>query len=81
VLLELTTQKIMVGRLSGNPIAILCQHNIDTASGHEVSHVVHAWPLKAGVALSGIYYLLQDLVPLSGSAFSEGFDLLGEGVT
>src|SRR5215208_4561976 len=80
MLLELTAEKVMIGRLAGNAIPILRQHHGNAPSGHEVPHTVHTWPLKAGAALSGIYYLLEDLVPLSGGVGSQSFDLLGEGV-
>jgi hypothetical protein len=34
VLLELATEKIVIGRFAGEPIAVLCQHHIDTTTGH-----------------------------------------------
>src|SRR5215217_864145 len=69
----------MTATLGGKRL-ILCQHHGDAASSHEIPHTVHTWPLKACAALSGVYYLLYDLVPLTGSIRSQGFDLLGEAV-
>jgi hypothetical protein len=62
VLLELAAQQMRVGRLSREPIAVLCQHHANAPGGHEVLYTVHTGPLKAGlkagIALSGVYYLL-----------------------
>ena len=54
VFLELAAEEVVIGRLAGEPIAVLCEHHIDTASGHEVPHAVHARPLQACAALSGV---------------------------
>src|SRR5215208_1940429 len=54
VLLELPPEEVMIGRLAGEPIAVLCQHHIDTTTRYEVPHPVHVDPLKAGAALSGV---------------------------
>src|SRR5215213_5142990 len=54
MLLELATEKIVIGRFAGEPIAVLCQNHIDTASGHEVPDTVHARPLKACATLSRV---------------------------
>jgi hypothetical protein len=70
VLLELALEQVMVSRLTGESIAVLCQHNIDTTIRYEVSNAVHTWPFKAGPALSGVYYLLEDLVAFTGSVLS-----------
>jgi hypothetical protein len=58
VLFELTPEEAMVGGLAGDAVPVLCQHHIDTTTRYEVPHTVHAWPLKACAALSGVYYLL-----------------------
>ena len=78
VLLELPAEEVVVGGLAGEAVAVLCQHHMDTSGGHKIPHAVHAWPLKAGAALSGVCYLLKDLIPFSGSVVSQGFDLLGQ---
>ena len=62
----------MVGRLSGEAIPILCEHHGYPASGHQVSHAVHAGSLEACPTLFGILNLLEDLVALSGDVVSEG---------
>jgi hypothetical protein len=54
MLFELAAQQLVVGGLAGEPVAVLCQHHIDTTTRHEIPHTVHAGPLKAGAALSGI---------------------------
>ena len=51
-----------VGGLASEAIPILCQHHGDAASSHEIPHTVHAWPLKACAALSGVRYFLKDLI-------------------
>ena len=66
VLLELAPEEVMIGGLAGEAVPVLGQHHRDTAGGHEVPHAVHAGPLKACAALSGVYYLLEDLVPFAG---------------
>jgi hypothetical protein len=67
VLLELAPEKVVIRRLAGEPIAVLRQHDIDTATRYEVPHAVHSRPLKACAALSGIYYLLENCVAFTGS--------------
>src|SRR5215211_3468594 len=57
MLLKLLAQEVVISRLAGEPITVLCQHHIHPASSYEVPHAVHAWPLKACAALSGVYYL------------------------
>jgi hypothetical protein len=58
MLRELLLQVEEVGGFAGEPIAVLCQYHIDATSSYEIPHAVHAWPLKACAALSGVYYLL-----------------------
>src|SRR5918992_1477812 len=78
VLLELAPQQVMVGRFAGEAVPVLGQHHRDAACCNQVPNPVHARSLKAGAALAGVYYLLEDLVPLSGSIFPQGFKLLRE---
>ena len=73
MLLELAPEKVMVGGLAGEPITVLGQHHIDTTTRYEVPHAVHARPLQGRAALSGVLYLLEDLVVLTGCVLSEGF--------
>ena len=80
MLLELLAEQVVVGGLAGEPVPVLCQHHGDAPGGHEVAHAVHAGPLQAGAALSGVLHLLEDLVAFSGGVVSEGFYLLGERV-
>jgi hypothetical protein len=77
VLLEFPPQEVMVSRLAGEPIAVLCEHHSHTATRYEISHTVHTWPLKARATLSGVYYLLKDLVAFSGCVLPKGLKLLG----
>ena len=56
----------MIRGLAGESVPILRQHHIDTTTRYEVTHTVHTRPLKARAALSGVYYLLEDLVPFTG---------------
>ena len=77
MLLELALEQVVIRWLTGEPIAVLREHDIDTASGHEIPHTVHTWSLKAGAALTGVYYLLEDLVAFTGGVLSQGFELLG----
>ena len=78
MLLELPVQQVI--RLAGEPTAVLCQHYIDATTRYEVPHAVHTWPLQACAALTGVYYLLEDLVAFSGGVLPQGFKLLGERV-
>jgi hypothetical protein len=78
VLRELFAQVEEVRGLAGEAVPVLRQHHGDTAGGHEVPHAVHPGPLQAGAALSGVYYLLEDLVALLSRVCSQGFYLLGE---
>src|SRR5215208_7403238 len=80
MLLELPPQEVVIRWLTGEPIAVLCKHHRDAPGGHEIPHTVHTWPLKAGAALSGVYYLLQDLVAFTGGVLPQGFKLLGKRV-
>src|SRR5687767_3521669 len=80
MLLELASQEVGVGGFTAETVPILCEHHIDAASAHQVSHTVHARPLQACAALSGVRYLLEDLVPFSSGVLPEGLKLLGEGV-
>jgi hypothetical protein len=66
VLLELPPQEIGIGGFAAEAVAVLSKHQGDATSRHKVAHAVHTWPLKACAALSGVYYLLQDLVPFTG---------------
>jgi hypothetical protein len=77
VLLELPPQQVVVSRLAGEPIAVLCQHHRDATTRYEIPHAVHPWPLQAGTALSGVYYLLQYLVAFTGGVLPKGLKLLG----
>src|SRR5215208_1569400 len=70
----------MVGRLAGYAVPVLCKHHGNAASGHQVTHTVHTWPLQACAALSGVYYLLEDLVAFSGGVLPQGLKLLGKRV-
>ena len=67
-------------RLAGEAVAVLGQHHGDATGSHEVPHAVHTWPLQACAALTGVSYLLEDLVAFSGGVSPQGFDLLGERV-
>jgi hypothetical protein len=58
MLLELASQQVGVGGLAAETVPILSEHHSHTATRYEVSHAVHARPLQAGAALSGVYYLL-----------------------
>jgi len=49
---------------------VLSEHYGDAAGSYEVPYTVHTGPLKAGAALSRVYYLLEDLVALSGGVGS-----------
>jgi hypothetical protein len=62
MLLELASQEIGVGGFAAETVPILSEHHRDAASAHQVAHAIHTWPLKAGAALSGVYYLLEDLI-------------------
>src|SRR5215213_6747896 len=66
VLLELLAQPVVIGRLTGEAVPILCQHHGNAPGGHEVPHAVHTGALQAGSALSGVLHLLKDLVPFTG---------------
>ncbi len=44
VLDELLLQQVVLGRLAGDPVSVLGEHDRDIASGYEVSHLVHARP-------------------------------------
>ena len=58
MLFELLAQQVMVGRLSREPVAVLCQHHSNAPGRHEVPYTVHTRPLKARAALSGVLYFL-----------------------
>jgi hypothetical protein len=77
VLLELAPQEVGVGRLPAEAVAVLRQDHGHAPGGHEVPNAVHAGPLKACAPLSGVLYLLEYLVALSGSVGSQSFELLG----
>src|SRR5918993_558233 len=81
MLLDLASEEVMISRLAGEAVPVLSEHNRDAPSAHQVSHAVHARPLQACAALSGILYLLEDLVPFASSVRSQSFDLLGERVS
>jgi hypothetical protein len=81
MLLELLPEQVVVGGLAGEAVPVLGQHNGYVPRGHEVPHAVHAGPLQAGAALSGVLYLLENLVAFSGGAGPQGLDLLGERVS
>ena len=78
VFLELPAEEVVVGRLTGEAVPVLCQHHGDVARSHQVPHTVHAGPLKACSTLSRVYYLLEDLVAFSGGVLLQGFYLLGQ---
>jgi hypothetical protein len=46
VLLKLSPKEVVIGRLSGEAVPVLCQHHGHTPGGHKVSHAVHAGPLE-----------------------------------
>jgi hypothetical protein len=58
MLLELPPKQVVIGWLTREAVPVLSKHHGDTASSHEIPHTVHAGPLKAGTALSGVRYLL-----------------------
>ena len=45
VLLELPAKNVVIRGLTGEAVAVLCQHHRDAASGHEVAYAVHAGTL------------------------------------
>ena len=77
MLLELAPQELGVGGFAAETGPVLCQHHEDAASSYEVPHAVHTWPLKACATLSGVRYLLEDLVAFAACVGSEGLKLLG----
>jgi hypothetical protein len=81
VLLKLSTEEVVVGGLTGEAIAVLCQHHGDASGGYEIAHAVHAGPLQACAALAGVLYFLENLAALSRGVLSQGFYLLGERVS
>jgi hypothetical protein len=58
MLLKLATKEVVIGGLAGEAVPILREHHRHPAGGHQVPHPVHAGPLEAGAALSGVGYLL-----------------------
>src|SRR5918997_5205397 len=81
VVLELAPQEVVVRRLPGEAVPVLGQDNGHPAGGHEVPYAVHPWPFQGGTALAGVRYLLEDFVAFALAVDSQGFELLGEGVT
>src|SRR5215207_1953696 len=71
----------MVGRLTSKAVPVLRQDHRNAVRGHQVPHAVHTWPLQACPALSGVGYLLEDLVALPGGVLTQGSYLLGEGIS
>jgi hypothetical protein len=57
-LLELAAQQVMVGRLAGKAIPVVCWHLRNTSNGHEIPPTVHTGYLQACAALSGVFHLL-----------------------
>jgi hypothetical protein len=78
---KLLSQEIQVRGLSGDPVPVLGQHHRHAASRYQVPHAVHAGPLQAGAALSGVLYFLEDFVPFAGGVGSQSFYLLSERVS
>jgi len=57
MLLELAPQEVGVGGFAAETVPVLRKHHGNAASGHQVPHAVHTWPLQASAALTGVYYL------------------------
>src|SRR5215204_1762859 len=74
MLLELAPQEVGVGRFPAEAVPVLSEHYGDAAPGHKVSYAVHAWPLQAGPTLSGVRYLVKELVAFSGGVGSQGLE-------
>src|SRR5215203_7405693 len=74
------SQVFVVPRLAADPVYVLGQHHRHAACSHEVPDTVHAGAFKSHAALSGVRYLLEDLVSLAGGVLPQSLDLLGEGV-
>jgi hypothetical protein len=78
VLLELASEKVMVGRLAGDPVPVLCEDDRYTSGGHEISHAVHARTLEARPALPRVLHFFEDLVGFAVGVLAQSFYLLGE---
>jgi hypothetical protein len=63
----------VIRRLAREAVPVLCEYHRDRACGYEIAHPVHAWPLQARPALSGVHYLLDDLVALAGGVLPQSF--------
>src|SRR5215212_1866510 len=80
MLLELSSQKIVVSGLSSEAVPVLRKHHRDAASGDEIAHLVHTRSLHTRSALTRVRDLCEDLVLLAGRILPQRFHLLGQGV-
>src|SRR5918997_1390127 len=80
VLLELALEQVVVGGLAGEAVAVLRQHQRNSALGHEVAHPVHAGALQARPALARVPHLPEDLVPLARRVLAQQLEALRERV-